>query len=344
MNWVDEAVPTGQTRKVSVIVPVYRGEQYLDECLETLVAQTHSEIEIVIVDDGSPDRSGRIAVEWSRRDKRIELVAIEHAGAAAARNAGLAVATGDYITFVDADDVVHPKYVEWLLDAATRTHADLVTSSLSHYPDGTAPAYSRPAQVEGMAPADMLERIVSTGVGFASCGKLVHSDVFRKVRYREGLPFEDLGVLPGLFAAATHVAETDAIGYGYRRYDGSTEGGHKRVLKTDLLRVLALNIADAEMRFGPNSLRARSLIVGYVVHAAKALEGQAIDSAAREVDFDATYRALVIHAAPALHCSDLSVPYKLALAVSALSPESFVRLLAVGRRLKSTVLPKLRRR
>lgn len=164
------------------------------------------------------------------------------------------------------------------------------------------------------------------------------------VRYREGLPFEDLGVLPALFAAATLVAETDAVVYGYRRHDASTEGGHQRLLKTDLLHVLALNIAETRAQPGLASVGIRRLVVGYVLHAAKSLEEQAHRASTRETDFDAAYRALVRDAAREIRRSnDLSLAYKTALGVSWVSPDTFVTLFGMARRLKARVLPQLRR-
>lgn len=330
---------------VTVIVPVYLAEAYLDECLGSVLQQTHTALQVIVVDDGSPDASADIATAWSSRDSRVEVIRSPHAGAAAARNAGLEALAGDWVTFVDADDVVHPRYVDDLLAAARATGADMVISGLSQYPDGGQPTYRASTSVATCPPDVMLQRIVTTGVGFSSCGKLMRANLFDGVRYRSGLPFEDLGVLPALFAAATLVAETDAIGYGYRRHAGSTEGGHHRVLKTDLLRVLALNIADARDRHGSGSAPARQLVVGYVLHAAKSLEGQTDRESTREDDFDQTYRDLLRGALRDVRQStDLSAAYKLALAFSAVSPQGFVSIFGVARRLKATVLPQLRRR
>ncbi|MFC7488054.1 glycosyltransferase family 2 protein [Knoellia sp. CPCC 206453] len=330
---------------MTIIVPMYLAEAYVDECLGSVLRQTHTALQVIVVDDGSPDASADIATAWSSRDARVEVIRSPHAGAASARNAGLEMLAGDYVTFVDADDVVHARYVADLLSAARATGADLVVSGLSQYPDGGQPLYRAPTSVVTCAPDAMLQRIVTTGVGFSSCGKLMRAHVFDSVRYRSGLPFEDLGVLPALFAAATLVAETDAIGYGYRRHADSTEGGHQRVVKTDLLRVLALNIADARRRHGSSSASAQRLVVGYVLHAAKSLEGQADRESTREDDFDQAYRELLRGAMGDVRQStDLSLAYKTALAISAVSPRGFVSIFGLARRLKATLLPQLRRR
>jgi hypothetical protein len=344
MTSATEAPGTVAETVVTVIVPTYLAETYLDECLASVLDQTHRALQVLVVDDGSPDASAEIACRWAVRDPRVEVIRIPHGGAAAARNTGLEAAVGDYITFVDADDVVHASYVGDLLAAARATGADLVVSGLSQYPDGGEPTYRAPTSVRTSAPDAVLERIVTSGVGFSSCGKLMRADLVAGVRYRSGLPFEDLGVLPTLFGSAELVAETDAIGYGYRRHADSTEGGHQRVLKTDLLRVLALNIADARARHGSHTPAASRLVVGYALQAAKALEGQINRDVTRERDFDHTYRQLLRDAMSDVRRSgNLSLAYKAALGLSSVWPSGFVAVFGLARRLKATVIPQLRR-
>ena len=101
--------------KVSVIVPVYNAADYLDKCVEALLAQTHREIELLLVDDGSKDRSGEMCDEYARRDCRVKVVHKVQGGVSSARNAGLDIASGECIVFADSDDYVSPTYVENLL-------------------------------------------------------------------------------------------------------------------------------------------------------------------------------------------------------------------------------------
>ena len=90
--------------KVSIIVPVYNVEKYLDKCIESIVNQTYRNIEIILVDDGSPDKCPEICNEWAKKDDRIKVIHKENGGLSSARNAALEIAQGDYITFVDSDD------------------------------------------------------------------------------------------------------------------------------------------------------------------------------------------------------------------------------------------------
>lgn len=111
---------------VSIIVPVYNTEKYLHNCIDSLLAQTCTDIEILLVNDGSTDGSGAICDAYAARDARIRVMHQQNGGVSSARNAALAVASGEYIAFVDSDDWVSPHYIEAMLDAMTDANADLV--------------------------------------------------------------------------------------------------------------------------------------------------------------------------------------------------------------------------
>ncbi len=104
--------------KISIIVPVYNGEKYLNKCISSIVNQTHRELEIILIDDGSQDDSGAICDCWAAKDPRIKVIHKKNQGVSAARNAGLEMATGDFIGFVDADDEIAPETYETALTQA----------------------------------------------------------------------------------------------------------------------------------------------------------------------------------------------------------------------------------
>lgn len=110
---------------ISVIVPVYNVEKYLDVCIESIVTQTYQNLEIILVDDGSKDHSPEICDEWGTKDNRIKVIHKANGGASSARNMGLDVAKGDYIGFVDSDDYIEPNYYEFLLNICTEYSADI---------------------------------------------------------------------------------------------------------------------------------------------------------------------------------------------------------------------------
>lgn len=101
--------------RISIIVPVYNGERYLDKCIASILGQTHSDIELILINDGSKDSSGAICDDWAERDAQVKVIHQENRGVSAARNAGLEIATGDFIGFVDADDEIVPETYETAL-------------------------------------------------------------------------------------------------------------------------------------------------------------------------------------------------------------------------------------
>ncbi|MBQ9280031.1 MAG: glycosyltransferase [Clostridia bacterium] len=113
-------------KKISVIVPIYQVEKYLAECIESIIGQTYQNLEIILVDDGSSDGSGRIADEYAQKDQRIQVIHKENGGLASARNAGMDIATGDYFIFIDSDDFVPANAYELLLKKAEEKQADYV--------------------------------------------------------------------------------------------------------------------------------------------------------------------------------------------------------------------------
>lgn len=110
--------------KISVIIPVYNVEQHLEKCLESVIHQTHRNLEIILVDDGSKDRSGAICDAYAAKDARIQCVHQENAGVSRARNVGIELAEGDYYHFLDSDDYIEPDTYEYLLDNLTETGAE----------------------------------------------------------------------------------------------------------------------------------------------------------------------------------------------------------------------------
>lgn len=110
---------------ISVIIPAYNVEAYIDECLNSLVNQTHRNLELCVVDDGSTDTTGERCDEWSIRDKRVKMIHTPNRGVSHARNVGLDAITGDYVGFVDADDWVEPSYYERLLQEMIDKRTDV---------------------------------------------------------------------------------------------------------------------------------------------------------------------------------------------------------------------------
>ena len=129
---------------VSIIVPMYKVEKYLERCLDSLINQTFQDIEIICVDDGSPDKSGEIAERYAIQDKRIKVIHKKNAGLGMARNTGIEAASGKFIAFVDSDDYLEKTMIQALIDAAVRVNADTAIGGYSRNSNGQIQAIDNP--------------------------------------------------------------------------------------------------------------------------------------------------------------------------------------------------------
>ncbi|MBR6489706.1 MAG: glycosyltransferase family 2 protein, partial [Muribaculaceae bacterium] len=121
---------------VSVIIPVYNVQEYLARCIDSVLCQSHKELEVILVDDGSTDHSGAMCDDYASRDGRIKVIHKSNGGLSDARNAGLDVMTGDYVTFIDADDYVHPYFVELLLRGLHESGSQIAVCRWQELNDG----------------------------------------------------------------------------------------------------------------------------------------------------------------------------------------------------------------
>lgn len=205
--------------RISIIVPIYKVEPYLHECIESILSQTYQDFELILVDDGSPDNCGAICDEYAEKDSRIRVIHQQNGGLSAARNAGLDIAQGEYVTFVDSDDVLHPYYLEYLMRGLTENHADISLLHFVRFSEGDlfqdAVSYSVKAIKTGVEACYSLysdDAVIYT----IACGKLYKTKLFQGVRYPVGKIHEDEGTTYKLLYKAEKVAELDTALYGYR--------------------------------------------------------------------------------------------------------------------------------
>lgn len=209
---------------ISVIVPVYRVEEYLPRCVDSLLNQSYPNLEIILVDDGSPDGSGALCDEYAARDSRIRVVHKENGGLSSARNAGLDIARGDYIGFVDSDDWVEPETYGWLLDMALSEDVKLVCAGRYDFSSwsGQRTQGLCPKQREVISGRELARRIfLWDNVDSAACDKLYHRSLFETVRYPVGVVSEDVSVTYRLALKAHRVGMLDKPVYNYFHRDGS---------------------------------------------------------------------------------------------------------------------------
>lgn len=176
--------------KVSIIIPVYNAEKYLEECLESIMVQTLKDIEVICVNDGSTDKSGQILNEYAKKNSRIKVIHKENGGVVSARNVGYDVATGKYIGFVDSDDWVEPEMYEKLYEIAEREGVDLVTSG--YFMEGNYTTLHLDTLEAGVYKKDkynsLLDQMIyrsdkkETGLRASICCKLFKKEKFQVVR------------------------------------------------------------------------------------------------------------------------------------------------------------------
>lgn len=209
-------------KKVTVIVPVYCAGHWLKRCVSSVLEQSHENLELIVVDDGSPDDSGQRADAYTASDPRAQSLHIAHAGVSAARNAGLDKATGDFVLFVDADDELHPQALELMVNMALKSGADIISSpiraSSSAVFEKIDASYSPLTYYlpEEAAELHLYRRRLDCSI----CGKLIERRIFtdNAIRFPEGLRYEDIAMSHLLYSHCRGVAHIERRLYFYRAH------------------------------------------------------------------------------------------------------------------------------
>lgn len=230
------------TSVISVIVPVYKVEQYLNQCVQSIVDQTYSKLEIILVDDGSPDKCPEICDEWARKDSRIKVIHKENGGLSSARNAGIDVATGDYITFVDSDDYIDEKMYEQLLYGFSDKNVGIVSCGVLYDKNGEISIYNKEWIVKSKRVVtynDFGILLLSSKVNYTVWSKIFKRELLDKVRFQLNKLNEDsLFVFDLSFVLEDkkiNMVEIPFNGYYYRYTVGSITNNRKKPLTIDII-------------------------------------------------------------------------------------------------------------
>lgn len=193
--------------KISIIIPVYNTEKYIDECLSSCINQTYKDYEIILVDDGSNDNSGVICDAWSKKDDRIKVFHYENAGAATARNRGIDRATGDYVCFIDSDDRIANNYLEYLYSLISNHTADIAVCGHTDVLDGTPDSTNDEKEdiVEFTGEEAMESLLYQKYFISAPWGALSSKIIWDTVRFPDGRRVEDVATIYKEYAAAKKV-------------------------------------------------------------------------------------------------------------------------------------------
>jgi capsular polysaccharide biosynthesis protein cpsJ len=217
--------------KITVIVPVYNVEHYLDKCLDSLINQTYKNLEIIVINDGSTDNSGIICQEYAQKDNRIIYIEKENGGQSEARNMGLNRMTGSYVTFVDSDDWVELDYVEVLYNKLIEYQADIAVGNYYSYNEQEGifyfhifgnsyyeKVYDNVSIFENFYESEHMKNFALICVG----GKLYKSDLFRELRFEVGKLGEDGYLNQKIYLLAEKTIYLNAGLYAYRQREGSS--------------------------------------------------------------------------------------------------------------------------
>lgn len=204
--------------ELTIIVPVYNTEKYLAQCVESLLAQNLKDIQILLVDDGSTDKSGKICDSYSKIDRRIQVIHKENGGLSDARNAGMEQAEADYLGFVDSDDYVEPDFFRRLYEEIKESGADLAAAGIRQVEEGGKVTATR--CVEKAATLDrhdgLKELFFSKRISNSVCNKIFKKELFQGITFPVGKLYEDEYVTYRLFERASKVRLITDVFYFYR--------------------------------------------------------------------------------------------------------------------------------
>lgn len=224
-----------QNPLISVIVPIYNVEKYLSKCVQSILAQTYTNLEVFLVDDGSPDRCGEMCDEYARQDARIKVIHKPNGGLSDARNVAIDEAAGEWITFVDSDDYLSVYCIEYLYRNAVKSNAEISVCSFTAFhdndslrdttPSGNSILLCKEKALETMFYQNMFDN--------TAWGKLYKTALFEGIRYPTDCIIEDCPTTYLLINASKNVAVTKDKLYYYLLRDNSIEGAPFSVKKMD---------------------------------------------------------------------------------------------------------------
>lgn len=232
--------------KLSVIVPVYKVEKYIQRCLESIINQTYRDLEIILIDDESPDNCGKICDEYAKKDNRIRVIHQKNGKQSGARNSGLDIATGDYVTFVDSDDWIDEDMYRTIIEIAENKHADIVECGYRFYrPWKTENKYLCFDDTEKISEFTNTEALNMLYFGPQRFGgltimvwnKIYRAELLKNIRFLKGYIFEDVEFTPKAFFYANKIVKYEKTYYNYNIHLGTNETS---AMKNNILKVRSI--------------------------------------------------------------------------------------------------------
>lgn len=201
---------------ISIVVPVYKVEKYLDKCVQSILAQTYKDFELILVDDGSPDNCPQMCDEYAKKNKKIRVVHKNNGGLSDARNAGTTIASGEFVTYVDSDDYVSKDYLAILNDLRIKHEADISVGGLCTFLEGNIPNPKKHGIEYSYTGMEALEKMLyQDTLDTSACAMLLPTALAKKYPFPVGKYHEDEFTTYKFYSAVKHVAVTSESIYFY---------------------------------------------------------------------------------------------------------------------------------
>lgn len=221
------------SKKISVIIPVYNVEKYLRRCVDSVLTQTYENLEVILVDDGSPDGCPQICDEYAERDRRVTALHKKNGGQSSARNAALdCPLKGDFVTFVDSDDWIEQDTYKYCMDLFEKYDADCVQYEINLTDSFDKKPANPPEEINVYSDKDVLQyfmlRATKRSGGYSMCGGIFQRSLIEGLRFREGKINEDIDFKYKLLERSKRMVVTNQIKYNYFQQEESTSTGGLR--------------------------------------------------------------------------------------------------------------------
>lgn len=233
--------------KVSVIIPVFNVENYLERCLKSVINQNFKNIEIIIINDGSTDKSFDICKQFAESDKRIILISQKNRGVSAARNAGINISTGKYLSFVDSDDFIAPDMIEFLVNNLEKNDVDIATCGMYdcyiQNNNKIKKICNKNKNNYGIINLrEALQEIFINGkVSLFIYDKLYKRELFNNLRFSENIIYEDAEIMPKIITRASKIFYNFAPKYYYLRHENSLTSSKFNLRDLDIIKISKKN-------------------------------------------------------------------------------------------------------
>lgn len=249
---------------ISVIVPIYNVEKYLARCVDSIVNQTYKNLEIILVDDGSPDLCPQMCDDYAEKESRIKVVHKKNGGLSDARNAGMAVATGEYISFIDSDDYVSDDFIECLLDVMNKENSDIAECSVvKFYEDNRFDEFIDDLSVKTYDTQDAMSALIAENPFHQHVwNKLYKTELVKDIPYAVGKLNEDEFWTYRVFGRANKVARLNKTMYYYFQRNSSIMGVGYNIRRLDALEGKANRQKYIENNFPDLSTQAKIDLYG----------------------------------------------------------------------------------